>query len=52
MLVIGLLDMIVGFGLAGLSTQLKKKIDRIELCAAACFVSGGVVVGAALQSVC
>ena len=52
MIVIGMLDMMVGFRLAGLSSQLTKNIDRVELCAAVFFVSGCLLIGAALQLVC
>ena len=51
MLLLGLLDMIAGFGLAGISTQAKKNNDKIEQCAAACLVSGCMLVGTALPLV-
>ena len=52
MIFIGMLDMIVGFSLAGISTQSMKYIDIVELCAAFLFVSGCLLIGAALQLVC
>ena len=52
MIVIGMLDIMVGFSLAGLSSQSTKNIDRVELCAAVFFVSGCLLIGAALQLVC
>ena len=52
MLVFGALGMIAGFGLAGLSTQIKQNSDRMELCAGAGFISGCVLFGAALRLVC
>ena len=52
MFVIGMLDIMVGVSVAGISTQLRKNIDRVELCAAVFFVSGCVLIGAALQLAC
>ena len=52
MLVIGMLDIMVGVSIAGISTHLTKNIDRVELCAAFFFVSGCVLIGAALPLAC
>ena len=51
MLIYGLLGMIVGLGLASLSTRLKQNSERVQLCAGVCFISGCVVAGVALQPV-